>query len=110
MALVESYKSTLLRAIQIKILTQFFKVSLEAWDKHEGHLFELLQYLLAITAVVCVAGDAERRREIKLGQMLVILNRNKAVTFIHLKVQQHNVCMYVCMYVCMQVCMYVCMY
>ena len=31
--------------------------------------------------------DAERRREI--GQMLVILNRKKAVTFIHLKVQQH---------------------
>ena len=33
--------------------------------------------------------DAERRREI--GQMLVILNRKKAVTFIHFlkKVQQH---------------------
>ena len=31
--------------------------------------------------------DAERGREI--GQMLVILNRKKAVTFIHLKVQQH---------------------
>ena len=31
--------------------------------------------------------DAERRREI--GQMLVILNWKKAVTFIHLKVQQH---------------------
>ena len=27
MSLVESYKSTLLRAIQIKILTQYFKVS-----------------------------------------------------------------------------------
>ena len=56
MALVESYKSTLLRAIQIKILTQYFKVSLEACDKNERHLFELLQYLLAITAVDCVAG------------------------------------------------------
>ena len=54
--------------------------------------------------------DAERRRKIKLGQMLVILNRNKAVTFIHLKVQQHNVCMYVCMYVCVYVGVYVCMY
>ena len=51
--------------------------------------------------------------------MLVILNRNKAVTFIHLKVQQHNQCMYVyvnvcvyvcvCVCVCMCVCMYVCM-
>ena len=56
MSLVESYKSTLLRAIQIKILTQYFKVSLEACDKNERHLFELLQYLLAITAVDCVAG------------------------------------------------------
>ena len=57
MALVESYyKSTLLRAIQIKVLTSFFKVSLEACDKNKRHLFELLQYLLAITAVVCVAG------------------------------------------------------
>ena len=57
MVLVEScYKSTLLRAMQIKILTQFFKVSLEGCDKNKGHLFELLQYLLAITAVVCVAG------------------------------------------------------
>ena len=54
--------------------------------------------------------DAERRREIKLGQMLVILNRNKAVTFIHLKAQQHNVCMYVCVYVCVYGCMCVCVY
>ena len=57
MVLVESYnKSTLLRAIQIKILALFFKVSLEACDKNKRHLFELLQYLLAITAVVWVAG------------------------------------------------------
>ena len=42
--------------------------------------------------------------------MLVILNRKKAVTFIHLKVQQHNVCMYVCICVCMYVCMGVNMY
>ena len=57
MALVESYyKSTLLRAIQIKVLTSFFKVSLEACDKNKRHLFELLPYLLAmIIAVVCVA-------------------------------------------------------
>ena len=68
MSLVESYKSTLLRAIQIKILTYFFKVSLEACDKNKRHLFELLQYLLAITAVVCVAGAgffAAKRRNIE---------------------------------------------
>jgi len=47
------------KAIQIKLLTSFFKVSLEACGKNKRHLFELLPYLLAmIIAVVCVA-DAE---------------------------------------------------